>query len=57
VFDRYNITSDADLRDGARKLHGHNSGTIAHLSPSNPSVSALNSNHAPVAQLDRAAVS
>ena len=23
VFDRYNITSDADLREAARKLHGH----------------------------------
>ena len=28
VFDRYNITSDADLREAARKLHGHNTGTI-----------------------------
>jgi integrase len=24
VFDRYNITSNADLREAARKLHGHN---------------------------------
>jgi integrase len=57
VFDRYNITSDADLRDAARKLHGHNLGTVTALAPSNPPVSALNSSHAPVAQLDRAAVS
>lgn len=28
VFDCYNITSDADLREAARKLHGHNTGTI-----------------------------
>ena len=57
VFDRYNITSDADLREAARKLHGHNTGTLPSFSPSNPSVSALNSSHAPVAQLDRATVS
>jgi integrase len=57
VFDRYNITSDADLRDPARKLHGHNTGRMPSTSPSNPPVSALNSSHAPVAQLDRAAVS
>jgi len=57
VFDRYNITSDADLRDTARKLHGHNLGTVASISASNPTVSTLNSSHAPVAQLDRAAVS
>jgi integrase len=57
VFDRYNITSDADLREAARKLHGHNLGTVTALAPSNPPLSALNSSHAPVAQLDRAAVS
>jgi integrase len=32
VFDRYNITSDADLREAARKLHGHNTGTLPALS-------------------------
>ena len=57
VFDRYNITSDADLRDAAQKLHGHNLGTLASISASNPPISKLNSSHAPVAQLDRAAVS
>jgi integrase len=57
VFDRYNITSDADLREAARKLHGHNLVTLPAVGPFNPPVSALNSSHAPVAQLDRAAVS
>jgi integrase len=33
VFDRYNITYDADLREAARKLHGHNTGTILPISP------------------------
>jgi hypothetical protein len=28
VFDRYDITSDADLREAAHRLEGHNSGTI-----------------------------
>jgi integrase len=36
VFDRYNITSDADLREAARKLHGHNTGTLPVLSSSIP---------------------
>jgi hypothetical protein len=31
VFNRYNITSDADLRDAAQKLHGHNLGTLARI--------------------------
>ena len=57
VFDRYNITSDADLREAARKLHGHNTGTMPSLASSNPPVSALQISYAPVAQLDRAAVS
>ena len=50
-------TSDADVREAARKLHGHNLGTLPALAPSNPPVSALQISHAPVAQLDRAAVS
>jgi hypothetical protein len=37
--------------------HRHNIGTMPSISPSNPPVSRLNSSHAPVAQLDRAAVS
>ena len=57
VFDRYNITSDADLREAARMLHGHTTDTMPAIAPSNPPVSTLDSNHAPVAQLDRAAVS
>ena len=57
IFDRYKITSGADLREAARKLHGHNTGTMTALAPSNPPVSRLDSSHAPVAQLDRAAVS
>jgi hypothetical protein len=57
VFDRYNITSDADLREAARKLHMHNLGTVPAVGPFNPPETALNSSHAPVAQLDRAAVS
>jgi integrase len=29
VFDRYDIVNDGDLLEAARKLDGHNSGTIA----------------------------
>ena len=29
IFDRYDVTSEGDLRDAARKLDGHNLGTIA----------------------------
>jgi integrase len=36
VFDRYNITSDADLRGAARKLHGHSLGTLPAVGPFNP---------------------
>ena len=57
VFDRYNITSDADLREATRKLSGHNLGTIPSPSLAPDLVSTLHSSHAPVAQLDRAAVS
>jgi integrase len=32
VFDRYNITSDADLREATRKLHGHITGTMHPIS-------------------------
>lgn len=35
VFDRYNITSDADLREAAKKLHGHSLGTV-HALPASP---------------------
>jgi hypothetical protein len=28
IFDRYNITSDTDLREASRKLSGTNQGTI-----------------------------
>ena len=56
-FDRYNVTSDADLREAARKLHGHNTGTTCWPLVDTVPISTLNSNHAPVAQLDRAAVS
>ena len=42
VFDRYNITSDADLREAARKLHGHNTGTIRSPLVDTVHASALN---------------
>jgi len=57
VFDRYNIVSDRDLRDAAQKLHGHNLGTMPSPALDTPRVSMRKSKHAPVAQLDRAAVS
>ena len=40
VFDRYDITSDADLREATRKLIGHNLGTIPSLSSAPDIVSA-----------------
>lgn len=42
VFDRYNITSDADLREAARKLHRHNLGTIRSPLVDTVHTSALN---------------
>ena len=42
VFDRYNITSDADLREAARKLHGHSTGTIRSPLVDTVHASALN---------------
>ena len=42
VIDRYNITSDADLREAARKLHGHNTRTIRSPLVDTVHASALN---------------
>ena len=42
VIDRYNITSDADLREAARKLHGHNPRTIRSPLVDTVHASALN---------------
>ena len=41
VFDRYNITSDAD-REAAQKLHGYNTGTIRSPLVDTVHASALN---------------
>ena len=57
VFDQCDIVSDTDLKNATQKIHGHNTGTIATPALATANVSALNSSHAPVAQLDRAAVS
>jgi hypothetical protein len=56
VFDRYNITNDANL-GGQHRSFTDKPGYSASVAPSNPPVSALQISHAPVAQLDRAAVS
>jgi integrase len=40
IFDRYDIVSDGDLLDPARKLDGHNSGTIEPGAVEFPSVSS-----------------
>ena len=47
VFDRYNITSDADLREATRKLFGHNLGTIPSPSLAPALVSTLHSTMPP----------
>ena len=54
VFDRYHITSPADLQDVARRLTGTIAGTVPSSEVAPRSVSSDNSWRAPVAQLDRA---
>ena len=39
IFDRYDITSDGDLREAARRLDGHDLGTIGHSAVESSSVS------------------
>jgi len=36
VFSRYNITSDADLREAARRLDGHDLGTVGQTGVESP---------------------
>jgi hypothetical protein len=38
VFDRYEFTSDADLREAAHRLDGHNLGTIEGTAVESPVV-------------------
>ena len=63
VFERYNIVSETDLSDAARRLDlasGTVLGTVHPFQASSPtkeSANLLHSNNGPVAQTDRAAVS
>jgi hypothetical protein len=63
VFERYNIVSETDLTDAARRLDlatGTVLGTVAPIPvtlPTENSANLLHFNNGPVAQKDRAAVS
>jgi hypothetical protein len=63
VFERYNIVSETDLTDAARRLDlatGTVLGTVAPIPvtlPTENSANLLHFNSGPVAQKDRAAVS
>jgi hypothetical protein len=59
VFERYNIVSETDLTDAARRLDLA-TGTVAPIPvtlPTENSANLLHFNNGPVAQKDRAAVS
>jgi hypothetical protein len=40
IFDRYDIVSDGDLREAARRLDGHDLGTVGQTGVESPSVSS-----------------